>query len=96
MLHSSGLGLVQGLLQPSHENPKLPELVQEGFVRQVCNVLGIVVGLVCCASLVDLLEVLGLVRVDSLQNAQPPATGGSQTLLLLEVLKKNYGYFFGH
>lgn len=63
------LVLVERLLQATHEHLELPELVQEGLMCKEANVLGIVVGLVRSAALVNLLGILGLVRVDSLQDA---------------------------
>lgn len=68
-LSSRLLVLVEGLLQATHEHLELPELVQERLMCQEPNVLGIVVGLVGSAPLVDLLGILGLVWVDSLQDA---------------------------
>ena len=52
-----------------HEGLELPKLDEQWFVSQVLDVLGIVVCLVGCATLVYLLEALWLVRVDAFQNA---------------------------
>ena len=68
MLHCCLLVLVESLLQPSHENFELPELIQERLMSKEPNILGIIVCLVRCTALVDFLDVLWLVRVDSLQN----------------------------
>ena len=70
LLYSGVLFFVVGLLNFLHEGLELPELDQEWLVGQILDVLGIVVGLVGCASLVHLLEALWLVRVDALQDAQ--------------------------
>lgn len=73
LLHRCLLVLVECLLQPPHENLELPELVEERLVSKEGYVLCIIVGLVSCAAFVHLLHVLGLMRIDSLQNAQPSA-----------------------
>ena len=68
LLHSGVLFFVISLLHFLHEDLELPELDQQWLVGQVLDVLGIVVCLVGCAPLVHLLEALGLVRVDPLQD----------------------------
>ena len=70
LLYSGVLFLVVGLLHFLHEGLELPELDQEWFMGQVLDVLGIVVGLVGCATLVHLLEAFGLMRIDALQDAE--------------------------
>ncbi len=57
-----------GLLYFLHEGLKLPELDQQWLVGQVLDILCIVVGLVGRAPFIHLLEALGLVRVDTLQD----------------------------
>ena len=66
LLHRGVLLLVVGLLHFLHECLELSELDQQWLVGQVLDVLGIVVGLVGCATLVHLLEALWLMRVDAL------------------------------
>ena len=68
-LHSGLLVLVEGFLQTSHEHPELTELVQQRLVSQEGYVFGIVIGLVCRAALVHLLDALRLVRVYPFQYA---------------------------
>ena len=69
LLHSGVLLLVVRLFHFLHEGLELPELDEQWLVGQVLDVLGIVVCLVGCATLVYLLEALWLVRVDAFQNA---------------------------
>lgn len=80
MLNRCLLILMEGLLQPPHENLEVPELVQEWLMSEECNILRIVVGPVCCAAFVDLFEVLWLMRIDSLQDAEPSAISRVQLL----------------
>ena len=69
LLYSGVLFFVVSLLHFFPEGFELPELDQEWRMGQVLDVLDIVVSLVGCAPLVHLLEALGLMRVDALQNA---------------------------
>lgn len=68
VLYCCLLIFMECLLQPSHENLELPELIQEWLVSKESNILRIIVGLLCCTAFVDFLEVLWLMRKNSLQN----------------------------
>ena len=72
-LHGVLLVLVEGPLYLLHEGLEVTELLQQRLVGQKLDVLGVVEGPAGGAAMVHLLQVLGLVRVDALEDAQPPA-----------------------
>lgn len=64
---SSGQLLGKGLV--------LSELVENGLMQKVLNVLGVVEGDGSCGSLVGLLLASGLSRVDTLEDTEPSEVG---------------------
>lgn len=81
-LHSIPFALSIGFAELPNKHLVLSELVDDGLMEEEFNVFDKVKCPGCCGTLVNFLLMLGFVRINTFQDAQPPEVRQAQLQLL--------------